>query len=134
MSMSELRRQPHAIHLHHRILQIPKTYLKNATFVQIFEHLVMNLASEHFPARTIHFTRACMEIIVVYCLTKKDASTAWLQSKEFRPYRLLHEAAELLFHPRTRTVEGESMVEFFKDRKRFDEEQEKRRRIVEDLD
>lgn len=54
--------------------------------------------------------------------------------EQFRPYRLLHEAAELLFHPRTRTVEGVSMVEFLKDRDKFDEEQEKRKRIAEDLD
>ncbi|KAI4199124.1 MAG: hypothetical protein LQ350_004814 [Teloschistes chrysophthalmus] len=212
MSMSELRRQQYVIYLHDQILQIPKGYLKDATFVQIFEHLVMNLAAEQFPARTVNFTRACMEIIVVYCLTKKEASTAWLQSTEFeriedlfqefqaaasfiaenplpqppiwqatgkltsettaylcdivplraggpwvaynaandgphggqgkydhleeqfRPYRLLHEAAELLFHPRTRTVEGVSMVEFLKDRDKFDEEQEKRKRIAEDLD
>lgn len=83
MSMSELRRQQYVIYLHDQILQIPKGYLKDATFVQIFEHLVMNLAAEQFPARTVNFTRACMEIIVVYCLTKKEASTAWLQSTEF---------------------------------------------------
>ncbi|KAL8634835.1 MAG: hypothetical protein Q9228_007607, partial [Teloschistes exilis] len=224
------------VQLHHEILEIPKTYLKEATFLQIFEHFVMKLASEQFSAKTVNFTRACMEIIVVYCLTKKEASTAWLQSlefakmndlieefqavtsfianhplpkpptasswknykrdhgilavknlfqkaeqrkiqgrlvhalyglcdvvplraggpwvayqaanngphggqgkydeleRQFRPHRLLHEAAELLFHPRTRIVEGVSMVEFLKDTERFDDEQEKMRRIAEDLD